>query len=234
MIEKNGVANGVTRWWLVRHAPVKNPGALLYGSADMEADLSDTARLRATASVLPSGAVWVASHLSRAIDTAHCLHEFQGWQHARPDRSDAWDKRVGSVSSMRAEANLALTKDSDLAEQNFGEWEKCRWDELPPAQTALFWTDFARQSPPGGESFADVVTRVGAAIDRIGRDHAGGDIIAVMHGGSIRAALAHVLGLSLDAALAFHIDTLAVTRLEHFYQADQPGWRITGVNLRMS
>ncbi|RYI98831.1 MAG: hypothetical protein EON47_18475, partial [Acetobacteraceae bacterium] len=56
--------------------------------------------------------------------------------------------------------------------------------------------------------------------------HAGEDIVIVAHGGSIRAALAHALGLTGHQALAFSIRNLGVTRLERVAS----DWRVAAVN----
>ncbi|OSQ50271.1 histidine phosphatase family protein [Thalassospira alkalitolerans] len=196
-----------TRWWLVRHAPVTNPERLVYGRSDMPVDLSDEKALRALSRQLPREAVWVTSHLSRTLETALKLLELM-------------------------DENVLPTRETGFAEQHFGAWEKKHWNDLPKGETTRFWTDFARQQPPNGESFGDVVERVGPIFDRLTRYWAGRDIVAVIHGGTVRATLANALGLSLEAALAFHVDTLGLTRIEHISGVDQPGWRVTGVNLR--
>lgn len=196
-----------TRWWLVRHAPVSNPERLVYGRSDMPVDLTDEKALRALSRHLPNDAVWITSHLSRTLDTALKLLELM-------------------------DENILPTRETGFAEQHFGAWEKKHWNDLPKGETTRFWTDFARQHPPNGESFSDVVERVGPIFDRLTRYWAGRDIVAVIHGGTVRAALANALGLSLEAALSFHIDTLGVTRIEHITGVDQPGWRVIGVNLR--
>lgn len=196
-----------TRWWLVRHAPVANPQGLVYGRSDMAVDLSDEKKLRAVARHLPRDAVWVTSHLSRTLDTALRLQEL-------------------------FDEDVIPTRESGFAEQHFGAWELQHWKDLPNGETTRFWTDFARQQPPEGESFSDVVERVGPVFDRLNRSWAGRDIVAVIHGGTIRAILANALGLSLEAALSFHIDTLSLTRLEYINGVDQPGWRVSAVNQR--
>ena len=197
----------ITRWWLVRHAPVQNPKRLVYGQSDMPADLSDEKALAALAGQLPGDAVWVTSHLSRTHDTARSLQAFM-------------DK------------DIAPQAESGFAEQHFGDWELQNWNDLPKGETTRFWTDFARQHPPKGESFADVVARVGLVFGRLSADWAGRDIVAVVHGGTVRAMLANALGLSLETALAFHIDTLGLTTLEYIDGVDEPGWRVTAVNQR--
>ena len=66
---------------------------------------------------------------------------------------------------------------------------------------------------------------------RLNDEHAGRDIIAVTHGGTIRAALAEALDLDPERALAFTIDNLSLTRIDRF---DGPelghGWRVVTAN----
>ena len=62
--------------------------------------------------------------------------------------------------------------------------------------------------------------------DRLVHDF-GGDIVVVSHGGAIRAAVAHALGVHPENALAMSVDTLSLTRLDHI---EGPGkghnWRL--------
>ena len=59
----------------------------------------------------------------------------------------------------------------------------------------------------------------------------GRDVIAVAHGGTIRAALGLALGLEPEACLAFTMENCSVTRIDHI---DGPGmghgWRVVTVN----
>jgi alpha-ribazole phosphatase len=79
-----------------------------------------------------------------------------------------------------------------------------------------------------------VVARVLTALDRRSAEFRGRDIVAVCHGGSIRAALAVALGLGPAQALAFQIDPLSLTRLDHIPLQDEQGssavWRVVTVN----
>ena len=83
----------------------------------------------------------------------------------------------------------------------------------------------------GGESFVAVIERVSRAIHRLVETHPGRDIIAVAHGGTIRAALALALDLDPEAALAFTIENCSITRIDRI---DGPGmghgWRVVRVN----
>ena len=69
---------------------------------------------------------------------------------------------------------------------------------------------------PGGESFLDLYNRVRGAIERINAEQAGKDVIAVAHGGTIKAAIGLALGGQPEKGLAFDIDNCSVTRLDHF------------------
>jgi len=56
------------------------------------------------------------------------------------------------------------------------------------------------------------------------------DVIAVAHGGTIRAAVGLALGGQPDKGLAFDIDNCSVTRLDHLSSANYAGWRLPMVN----
>src|SRR5262249_37294797 len=83
---------------------------------------------------------------------------------------------------------------------------------------------------PGGESFMDLYNRARAAIERITVEQAGNDVIAVGHGGTIKAAVGLALGSQVEKGLAFDIDNCSVTRLEHFGSQDTSSWRLPMVN----
>ncbi len=78
---------------------------------------------------------------------------------------------------------------------------------------------------------AGVIARVGPAMERLAGAHEGGDVVVVSHGGAIRAAVAHAIGIRADNALHLSVQNLSLTRLER--QA-LPGagtaWRVVCVN----
>ena len=207
-----------TRWWWVRHAPVINPGGRIYGQDDLDCDCSDTAAFEALARLLPAGPVWVTSHLRRTHQTARAIRaRLPGDGHPEP---------------------LA---EPDLAEQHFGDWQGLTHDQLAErrnGQWHRFWHAPAVEAPPGGESFVQVVERVAAVIARLSREHAGRDIVAVTHGGTIRAALAVALDLDPERALAIATENCGLTRVDHIAGeagSHAPGteavWRVAHVNL---
>jgi alpha-ribazole phosphatase len=200
-----------TRWWWIRHAPVIDDGGCIYGQRDLPANCSDSAPFSALARALPHDAVWIASHLCRTHQTAEAIG------------------RAGYGVP-------PLVVEPDLAEQHFGEWQGQKRRDVYNRHMSWpgFWITAADHRPPGGESFTDVTRRVAFAIERLTSAHAGRDIVAVAHGGTIRAALALALGLEPTNALAFSVENLSLTRLDHIAptadQSPTPAWRVVAVN----
>lgn len=204
------MTDATTRWWLIRHAPV-HAGGRIYGQQDLDADTADRDRAAALAARLPAGAVWLTTPLCRTRQTAAALY--------------AHLRATPRPTAVRA-----------LAEQHFGTWQGRTPAELMAAQPEAwrrFWTDPAAARPPAGESFADVVDRVEQALAAWSDAHPGRDIVAVVHGGTVRAALATALGVAPTHALAFAVDTWSLTRLDRIPGAGTnggPAWRIATVN----
>ncbi len=198
-----------TRFWLIRHALVdENARAILYGVMDValcEATLLEQEPMyRSLAQRLPREAHWLVTPLSRTRRTAEAI-----------------------FAAGYPPTGLAV--EPDLIEQHLGEWQGLAHAELP-ARLALpqhaFWPLGGEERPPGGETMADVIVRVGATLERLAEEHDGGDVVAVAHGGSIRAAVAHALRIAADNALHLSVQNLSLTRLERYPE----GWRVVCVN----
>lgn len=213
------MATTITRWWWVRHAPVTGHGGRIYGQADFPADCGDGRVFAALAAVLPEEAVWVTSQLKRTHQTAAAI--------------------LAARSPAPADAPIQPMIDADLAEQHFGEWQGMTFDQLYRLrgdEQFTFWLSPASEVPPGGESFIEVLARVGRAVGRLNERFAGRNIVAVAHGGSIRAALAHALAIDAERVLSFSIANCSVTQMDHIYDPDsvdgaKQGWRVNAVNL---
>ncbi|HEY0524400.1 MAG TPA: histidine phosphatase family protein [Stellaceae bacterium] len=205
-----------TRWWWVRHAPVTVNDGRCYGQTDHPCDCADEAVFDGLARLLPKDAVWVTSNLQRTHLTAAAI------------------VKAGLPGPDPIPGPGAIVE-PDFVEQHFGEWQGMRYADIAKLQAEAyhrFWLAPAHKAPPGGESFVDLMGRVSGAIRRMNEAYAGRDIIAVTHGGTIRAALAEALDLSPEAALAFTIDNCSLTRLERFDGAGEGhGWRVAAVNL---
>ena len=197
-----------TRWWWVRHAPVTTDNGCIYGQRDLPANTSDRATFEGLAAALPATAVWVASNLSRTHQTAAAVHAVTG---AAPD----------------------IAHHPEFAEQHFGEWQGRNREEVfkQYAPDHKFWLAPADFAPEGGESFAELMARVAGKIDAVTESHSGQDIVSVGHGGTIRAAVGHALGLAPAATLGFKIDNCSITRLDHLSMpSGETAWRVAHVN----
>ena len=108
-----------------------------------------------------------------------------------------------------------------FAEQHLGEWQGMNRAAFLASRPAVgsYWFAPIDEPAPGGESFMDLYNRVRGAIERINVEHAGRDVIAVAHGGTIKAAVGLALGDQPEKGLAFTIDNCSVTRLDHLASA---------------
>jgi broad specificity phosphatase PhoE len=116
-----------------------------------------------------------------------------------------------------------------LIELSFGRWQGLVHEALPAELTLPphgFWPLAGDERPPGGESMVDGIARVGPVMERLAKTYAGHDVIAVAHGGTIRAAVAHALRIGADNALHLSVENLSLTRVDRLPQ----GWRVACVN----
>lgn len=198
-----------TRFWLIRHAIVdENARAMLYGIMDVplcETSLLEQAPMyRALASRLPRPASWKVTPLSRTRRTAEAIFD---------------------AGYPRVEPKL----EPGLIEQSLGEWQGLPHAELPARLTLpkhAFWPLAGYERPPGGETLAEVIQRVGLALEELAVAHPDEDVVVVSHGGAIRAAVAHCLGIGPDNALHLTVQNLSLTRIERLPE----GWRVVCVN----
>lgn len=198
-----------TNLWLIRHALVaENERAMLYGIRDVQlcpdSLVAQLPMYQALAARLPRPATWMCTPLSRTRRTAEAI-----FAAGYPEQD--------------------LTVEAGLIEQNLGDYQGLRHAALPPLLAAPahpFWPLAATEQPPNGESMAEVLVRVGAALERVVDRHAGQDVVIVSHGGAIRAAVAHAMAIDADRALHLSIYNLSLTRLERLDE----GWRVVSIN----
>lgn len=188
----------MTRLWLVRHGPTH--AKAMVGWTDLPADLSDTAQIARLNAHLPQGALLQSSDLIRASATADAV----------------------------ASGRTRLPHDPALREIHFGAWEMRTFAEIDaetPDHIRAFWETPGEVSAPAGESWNDLLNRIGAAITALTARHQG-DIVLVAHFGAILAAVQHTTGISTATALSHKIDNLSVTRLD----LGPNGWTLHQIN----
>ncbi len=105
----------------------------------------------------------------------------------------------------------------NLREVHFGDWTGCGWDEVAErfGMSAFDWlqhmeADLIR----GAEPINDFRRRVSDALQFIIDQHPGERVAVFAHGGVIRMALSHLLGLPMRKFEHFEIDYASATWLD--------------------
>lgn len=163
------------------------------GASDICLDVEGKRQSKALAEVLGSRRVGrvICSPQQRTLETAQAIGEVAG---------------------------LEFMVDPDLREVDFGRWEGKTFQEIQECDPkhverwARLDRDFAF---PDGERMRDFLDRVHRAADRIARDPTE-RVLAVTHGGVIRAVICHLLGLEPRSYLLFEISPASVSTVRLF------------------
>jgi alpha-ribazole phosphatase len=218
------------RFWLVRHALVHRDSLKnLYGTNDVPicepTMAADAPRYAALAARLPRPARLICTPLSRTQITAAAIMRA------------GYPEQVPLI-------------DAAFIEQDFGDYQGLpvhEFDARPIAGAQAadghagaqpadgharhpFWPIRAEETPPGGESFDDMIARVGAGLERLAANATSRHTIIVSHGGAIRAACAHALGLNAHQALCLAVENISLTQIEH----NSHGWRMISMNEQLA
>lgn len=118
-----------------------------------------------------------------------------------------------------------------LREIDVGKWEGLTPDELQqqyPEHMAEFKRDPANTVRLGGESYAQMQARALEALREIEQRHSADDVVvAVSHGGTIRALLCDIIGLDLARFGKLWLDNGSISELRH---DSIHGWRVVRMN----
>jgi alpha-ribazole phosphatase len=180
------------RLLLVRHARVAaNPAGRFIGSTDLPLDAQGQSQCRTLAARVASLAPrrCYSSPMQRCTQTARVLA-----------------------------GDLTVDLDHDLREIDFGRWENCSFAEVRAADPELVerWATFAPDFAfPGGEGLADFLCRIRATADRLVEEPAE-TVLAVTHGGVIRAMICYLLGLDPRQYVLFHVGYAAMAVIDLF------------------
>lgn len=118
----------------------------------------------------------------------------------------------------------------EFREINVGQWEGLTPEELYrlyPDHMRQYERDPARTVRLGGESYADLQQRALKALNQIETTYKPDDtVIAVTHGGTIRALLCHVIGIDLGNFGRMWLDNASISEVR--YKAGT--WRLLRLN----
>lgn len=174
---------------LVRHGTTATTGKILPGRAP-GLHLAEAGRAQAEAAAARIGALGdvravYASPLERAQETAAPIARATG-------------RRVRTVEG--------------LNECDFGAWTGRKLAEL---RRLSAWRQVQGLPSgfrfPGGESFAEMQTRICGTLGQLAARHRGGAIVAVSHADPIKAAVAQAIGTPLDLFQRIVISPCSVT-----------------------
>lgn len=148
------------------------------------------------------------------------------------DRAYASDleRAIETARTILGPSGVAVVVDARIREFDFGLWEGLRWDQIIerwPHHASDVWTDALGYHPEGGESFEDVVRRVGSFLADLEREPAQCVLVAT-HAGVLHAAL-RVLAPRLpqeQRALKVAFSPAGITRVT----MDADGVRLISLN----
>ena len=176
---------------LVRHGQTPTTGTVLPGRAK-GLHLSDAGRAQALAVAERLGAV-------RSIDAIY---------------ASPLERARETAAPLSKALNMAVRIERGLVECEFGEWTGRNLKDLYKLPE---WSAVQRYPSgfrfPGGESFAEMQTRIIGAISKLQERHRGGTIAMFSHADPIKAAVAHALGTHLDLFQRISISTCSVTAI---------------------
>ena len=179
---------------LIRHAPHEQLGVSLSGRTP-GLRLSAAGERQAAA----LGAWLAGSPEGRAIDRV---------------QAGPLDRTMQTAHAIAAATARPIEPTAALDEIDFGDWTGRSFDQLSSDPAWPIWNTTRRTAAaPNGESMAAAQARIVVHLEATARDRDGGTIAMVSHCDMIRAALAWVLGLSLDRLLRFDIDPASVSTI---------------------
>lgn len=175
---------------LVRHASHGHVGRILTGRSG-GVGLSEAGRGEALALARRLGSDRLdaihASPRERTLETAAVLAETRG---------------------------IAVDTVEDLDEIDFGSWTGRSFAELEGDPDWRLWNETRSTARlPLGESMGEAQARIVRHLGTVAETFSEGVVALVSHADMIKAAVAHVLGLTLDAIHRFDVDPASVTRL---------------------
>jgi broad specificity phosphatase PhoE len=112
-------------------------------------------------------------------------------------------KRAAQTAEiLAARLGIEVQHDAGLKEVDVGAWSGLTVPEVELRYPDGYsrWHDWRVEGWDDGEAYEELSGRVVAALQDIGARHVGGKVLAVTHGGPIRAAIAAARGLTLDEA----------------------------------
>lgn len=166
--------------YLVRHTETLAAKGICYGQSDVGIVEPSKRQISEIVNLLPSVPVVIfSSPLLRCVTLAKLLSTY-----------------IVTCSDIKF--------DNRLVELNFGKWELMAWDDISMVELQPWMDDFVNVTVPDGESFTDLLLRVGQFVKSLSEINGGYPILIITHAGVIRSFYAHLKEYHLSSV--FEID----------------------------
>jgi len=129
------------------------------------------------------------------------------------------ERTVESARLLTAAKGLVPVACSEFREIKLGHWEGLTLSEIMDRfqdELSARTDNIASFRVAGGESFVDVRTRALPRLERIVREHAGGTVLLVAHGGLNRVILCEALGLDLESVVRLEQSYACLNIIDYF------------------
>jgi ribonuclease H / adenosylcobalamin/alpha-ribazole phosphatase len=132
--------------------------------------------------------------------------------------SSPLQRAYDTAAAVAKALGLDVTVDDDLIETDFGAWEGLTFAEAAERDPELHrrWLRDTSVTPPGGESFDEVLDRVLRVRERITAAHQGATVLVVSHVTPIKMLLRLALDAGPGMLYRLHLD-LASLSIAEFY-----------------
>jgi broad specificity phosphatase PhoE len=117
-----------------------------------------------------------------------------------------------SAEEIAARLGVAVEVDERWIEIDYGDWDGRPLAEVPAA-TWRAWRADLDLRPPGGETIAELGTRVRGAVADLVAEAAGRDVVVVSHVSPIKAAVAWALGVGDEVSWRLFLGPASITRI---------------------
>lgn len=143
--------------------------------------------------------------------------------------SSAYPRAIETAEAIAPALGLPIVVDAALGEHDPGpDCDGLTFAEFVDRYGMPDWEgDPHLATFPGGETMAEFHFRVGRALSQLVREHAGGAIVVVCHGGVIDVAFRALLGLPITGGFDLHTLNTSLTEMV----LGRPGrWRLVRYN----
>ena len=126
-------------------------------------------------------------------------------------------RAADTAARIQESCGIELRLDARLAEGSFGSWEGLTRDDVLRSRDAGLlarWESDSSCAPPGGESIESVQARILALANELIDGFPNASVAMVSHVGPIKALLAAVLGIPLQATRRFFLDPGSISVVE--------------------